>query len=75
MDEQEKARHFRNAQSNFGGISEEEFVFQCTDCKHYQGANICAAFPDGFPLEIADESFIHTRLHPDQKNTIVYEKK
>jgi hypothetical protein len=54
-------------------------------CKHYLGVkwfaaeessenNICKAFPDGIPQEIAYGTNQHLKPLPDQGNDIVYEK-
>jgi hypothetical protein len=58
-------------------------------CKHYQGVKqfgdrseieageryVCKALPKGIPDEIADGPNKHTKVHPKQKNKIVYERK
>jgi len=54
-------------------------------CKHYQGVkqldenegsqiNVCAAFPDGIPVEIIVGEDLHLTPRKDQGNEIVYEK-
>jgi len=56
-------------------------------CVHYEGVdapgegeegevNVCPAFPDGIPKQIAYGSNPHTEVHPDQPegNTTVYKK-
>lgn len=54
-------------------------------CKHYLGVsqpdgtemtetNVCAAFPNGIPPEIAYGSDKHTKPHSKQANDIVFEK-
>lgn len=56
-------------------------------CKHYQGVvllreadesseqNVCPAFPEGIPYEIAYGKDLHEEIHPEQddENPIVYE--
>jgi len=53
-------------------------------CQHYQGVkwfgeeesterNICKAFPDGIPDEIAYRDNKHSKPLPGQKNNIVFE--
>jgi hypothetical protein len=72
----EKERHFKNALSNFGGISEEEVnEMLCFNCKNFIDGNICKAFPDGTPLEVVSEEFIHDKIHPEQDNEVVFEPK
>lgn len=55
------------------------------NCKHYLGIiqpdgselterNFCTAFPDGIPDEIAYGDDLHTEIHPDQDNDIVFER-
>ncbi len=36
--------------------------------------NICKAFPEGIPNEIAYGRNLHLKPHPDQDNDIVFEK-
>jgi len=54
-------------------------------CKHYIGiiqpdgtemteTNICKAFPDGIPKEIAYGNNLHSKPLKDQKNEVVYER-
>jgi flagellar basal body P-ring protein FlgI len=55
-------------------------------CKYYKGVkwfgddetterNICDAFPDGIPSEIAYGEDEHLKISPEQSNKIVFEKK
>jgi len=61
--------------------SQEEFIQamggwgQCHDCKHYIRDDICEAFPDGIPLEIAGDEFKHIKIFPGQTNDILFKKK
>lgn len=75
MNEKEYERHFKNALSNFGGISDKDLDFQCLQCKHYHKDDECEAFPDGIPDDILDDEFIHDKIHPEQDNEIVFKKK
>ncbi len=50
-------------------------ISQCIDCKHkYVNQAACRAFPDGIPDDILRNEFIHTVIHPAQKNAITYDK-
>jgi hypothetical protein len=48
----------------------------CLDCKHLNDeiddAFVCAAFPDGIPMEIVLGDFDHHKPHPDD-NGIQFE--
>jgi hypothetical protein len=37
--------------------------------------HVCAAFPNGIPYNISYGNDLHMKVHPDQDNKIVYEKK
>jgi len=52
-------------------------------CIHYQDFkdigdglihNVCKAFPNGIPDEIAFEGNLHTKIFPGQENTILFEE-
>ena len=54
-------------------------------CKHFQGVsqpdgtelsevNVCAAYPDGIPVDIAYGDDLHASVRDDQDNEIVFEK-
>ena len=76
VNEEEYERHFKNALSNFGGISEEEIdAIPCFHCQHFIKGNVCEAFPDGIPVEIANGHFEHNKVHPEQDNDILFEPK
>jgi len=37
---------------------------QCQRCKHYQGASECAAYPDGIPAQIVQNTHDHREAYP-----------
>lgn len=48
---------------------------QCDSCKHYQSEDLCKAFPNGIPLDIMANEFIHDDLHPEQETNILFEQR
>ena len=55
-------------------------------CKYFQGVkvdnedeeterNICKAFPDGIPYDIAYGNNLHSKLFPNQVGNFIFEKK
>ena len=34
---------------------------QCMECKHYTGAHLCAAYPDGIPVVIMTGEVAHDK--------------
>ena len=75
ISEEEYETHFKNALSNFGGLSDEDLELRCFSCKHFIEGNACKAFPDGIPLDIIADEIIHNKVHPDQKGDFIYEPK
>lgn len=53
--------------------------WMCRSCQHLrQEADFpptCDAFPRGIPMDIVTGQFDHRRLHPSQKNEILWEQK
>ena len=49
----------------------------CLNCKHFNFENwgTCKAFHEGIPLEIADGTFNHIEVHPDQDNKLTFEQR
>lgn len=48
----------------------------CSKCKNFNTGKLsftCKAFPDGIPDDILTEDFIHKKIHPKQKNKILFE--
>jgi hypothetical protein len=52
----------------FGGMP------QCDSCVHFQSGNLCAAFPDGIPLDIISGKHDHKKPYPGDGG-ILYEAK
>jgi hypothetical protein len=44
----------------------------CLRCQHYWEDNMCAAFPDGIPIEFMSGRIQHLYPHPLQPNQIIY---
>ena len=48
-------------------------MHQCAYCRHLQGQRgatiICAAFPQGIPVEIVDNEFDHKQAYPGDHGT------
>ena len=56
MDAKEYKERFDHALSNFGGLAEADFDFQCLHCRYYIKASFCTVFPNGISDEtLADE--------------------
>jgi hypothetical protein len=47
---------------------------QCASCVHYQGANMCPAFPEGIPEPILTNEVLHNKPTPEQKGSFVFEE-
>ena len=77
MKQKECDRHFKNAMSMMGGLSEEDLVTYCDNCKHYIAENRCKAFNDkrGIPVDVMSGSVPHDRKLKSQRGNYIFEPK
>ena len=55
------------------GDGSEFFMPDCNRCVHFEGKNICKAFPEGIPGDIL-EGEKHNKIWPGQTGAYVFEK-